>query len=80
MAWIPPQVLTLGLGLEAPWILKGQHLDTAVSPQRLDLYAEAERDSFYSCPACGKTCQAHDDADEPWRHLNRYPHASHAVP
>ncbi|SHM22093.1 hypothetical protein SAMN05878437_1832 [Vreelandella subglaciescola] len=26
------QILTLGLGLEAPWILKEQHLDTAVSP------------------------------------------------
>ena len=26
------QILTLGLGLEAPWILKNQYLDTAVSP------------------------------------------------
>jgi hypothetical protein len=23
------QIMTLGLGLEAPWILKDQHLDTA---------------------------------------------------
>ena len=36
------QILTLGLGLEAPWILKDQHLDTSVSPHRLDLYVEAE--------------------------------------
>ncbi|BBI65612.1 hypothetical protein HSBAA_PA_2150 (plasmid) [Vreelandella sulfidaeris] len=41
------QILTLGLGLEAPWILKNQHLDTAVSPHRLDLYVEAERGSLY---------------------------------
>ena len=41
------QILTLGLGLEAPWILKDQHLDTAVSPHRLDLYVEAERGSLY---------------------------------
>ncbi len=31
------QILTLGLGLEAPWILKNQYLDTAVSPHRLDV-------------------------------------------
>ncbi len=41
------QILTLGLGLEAPWILKDQHLDTSVSPHRLDLYVEAERGSLY---------------------------------
>jgi transposase len=40
------QILTLGLGLEAPWILKDQHLDTSVSPPRLDLYVEAERGSL----------------------------------
>ena len=26
------QILTLGLGLEAPWILKDQHLDTPCHP------------------------------------------------
>ena len=41
------QILALGLGLEAPWILKNQHLDTAVSPHRLDLYVEAERFCVY---------------------------------
>jgi transposase len=49
------QILTLGLGLEAPWFLKDQHLDTFVSPHRLDLYVEAERGSLYPCPECGKT-------------------------
>ncbi len=68
------QILTLGLGLEAPWILKDQHLDTAVSPHRLDLYVEAERGSLYPCPDCGKACPAHDFADKTWRHLNFFQH------
>ncbi|WP_087721083.1 ISL3 family transposase [Salinicola salarius] len=68
------QILTLGLGLEAPWILKDQHLDTAVSPHRLDLYVEAERGSLYPCPECGKACPAHDFADKTWRHLNFFQH------
>ncbi|WP_280565245.1 ISL3 family transposase [Chromohalobacter sp. 48-RD10] len=68
------QILTLGLGLEAPWVLKDQHLDTAVSPHRLDLYVEAERGSLYPCPDCGKACPAHDFADKTWRHLNFFQH------
>lgn len=58
------QILTLGLVLAAPWILKSQHLDTSVSPHRLDLNVEAERGSLYPCPEYGKTCQAHDFADK----------------
>ena len=68
------QILTLGLGLEAPWLLKDQHLDTSVSPHRLDLYVEAERGSLYPCPECGKACPAHDFADKTWRHLNFFQH------
>lgn len=68
------QILTLGLGLEAPWVLKDQHLDTSVSPHRLDLYVEAERGSLYPCPECGKACPAHDFADKTWRHLNFFQH------
>ena len=44
------QILALGLGLEAPWILKNQHLDTAVSPHRLDLYVEPVRIFSLYCP------------------------------
>ena len=58
------QILALGLGLEAPWILKNQHLDTAVSPHRLDLYVEAEHGSLYPCPECGQAYPAHDFADK----------------
>jgi transposase len=68
------QILTLGLGLEAPWVLKDQHLDTSVSPHRLDLTVEAERGSLYSCPECGNACPAHDFAEKTWRHLNFFQH------
>ncbi|BBM05631.1 hypothetical protein HAALTHF_54710n [Vreelandella aquamarina] len=44
------QILTLGLGLEAPWILKNQYLDTAVSPHRLDLYVEGGARQSLSLP------------------------------
>ena len=68
------QILTLGLGLEAPWTLKDQHLDTAVSPHRLDLHVEAERGNLYPCPECGKACPAHDFTTRTWRHLNFFQH------
>ena len=68
------QILALGLGLEAPWILKDQHLDTAVSAHRPDLDVEAERRSLYLCPVCGNACPAHDFADKSWRHLNFFRH------
>ena len=68
------QILTLGLGLQAPWILKDQHLDTNVSPHRLELFVEAERGSLYPCPECGNACPAHDFADKTWRHLNFFQH------
>ena len=71
------QILTLGLGLQAPWKLKDQHLDTSVSPHRLDLYVEAERGSLYPCPSCGKACPAHDFAEKTWRHLNFFQHHCH---
>ncbi len=68
------QILTLGLGLEALWVLKDQHLDTAVSPHRLDPYVEAERGSLYPYPEYGQACPAHDFADKTWRHLNFFQH------
>lgn len=68
------QILTLGLGLQAPWVLKNQKLDMSVSPHRLELYVEAERGSLFPCPECGKACPAHDFADKTWRHLNFFQH------
>lgn len=68
------QILTLGLGLQAPWKLANQQLDTSVSPHRLDLYVDAERGALYPCPECGTACPAHDFADKTWRHLNFFQH------
>lgn len=68
------QILTLGLGLQAPWTLKNQNLDMSVSPHRLELYVEAERGTLYPCPECGEACPAHDFADKTWRHLNFFQH------
>ena len=68
------QIFTLGLGLEAPWHVVDQHLDTSVSPHRLDLYVAAERGSMFPCPECDKACPAHDFADKTWRHLNFFQH------
>lgn len=53
-------ILIHGLGLEAAArVLKGQHLDTAVSPHRLDLNFEGERGRLYPSPECGKACPPH---------------------
>lgn len=46
------QIPTLGLDLEAPWILKDQHLDISASPLRLDLYVEVYSGSLYLYPEC----------------------------
>ena len=55
---------------DAPWILKGQHLDTP----RLDLHVEAECGSLYPFPECGEACPAHDFTSKTWRHLNFFQH------
>ncbi|MBT8764478.1 hypothetical protein KFV02_11085 [Desulfohalobiaceae bacterium Ax17] len=54
------ELLTLGLGLTAPWKIIDQHLDTSVNPHRLDIRIGAERGSLYPCPECGALCKAHD--------------------
>ena len=68
------QILTLGLGLQAPWSLKNQNLDMSVSPHRLELFVEAERGTLFPCPECGNACPAHDFSDKTWRHLNFFQH------
>lgn len=68
------QIFMLGLGLQAPWKIVSQHLDTAKSPNVLRLSIEAERGSLYPCPTCGKACQAHDYKELTWQHLNFFQH------
>jgi len=60
------QILALGLGLEAPWKLSDQHLDTSTSPNELHLTVSADRGSLFPCPECGKACPAHDFKELTW--------------
>ena len=68
------QVLLLGLGIEAPWKLVNQHLDTDKQPHELHLEIKAERGAKYACPVCGRECPAHDLQEKTWRHLNFFQH------
>lgn len=68
------QVLLLGLGIEAPWKLVNQHLDTDKQPHELHLEIKAERGAKYACPVCGRECPAHDFQEKRWRHLNLFQH------
>ena len=45
------QVFILGLGLQFPWKLVDQHLDTSTKPSVLTLNVAADRGSLYPCPA-----------------------------
>jgi len=68
------QILLLGLGLEAPWKLVDQRLDTSKQPHELHLTIKAERGAQYPCPVCGALCKAHDFKEKQWRHLNFFQH------
>ncbi len=68
------QILLLGLGIEAPWKLVDQRLDTDKQPHEQHLEVRAERGSKYACPVCGKECPAHDFQEKTWRHLNFFQH------
>lgn len=68
------EILLLGLGIQAPWKLMNQYLDTDKTPHELHLEVKAERGSKYACPECGQLCKAHDFQDKTWRHLNFFQH------
>lgn len=68
------QVLALGLGVNPPWRLVDQCLETGKSPHELHLRVEAERGSLFPCPDCGRACKAHDFDEFSWRHLNFFQH------
>jgi transposase len=67
-------IIALGLGLEAPWKIVGQVLDTDQMPPELRLVIKADRGSEFPCPECGRPCQAHDFKEMTWRHLNCFQH------
>ncbi len=59
----------LGLGLQAPWKLIDQPLNTEHSPYEFHLQLGVERGALYSCSECGIACSAHDFKEKTWRHL-----------
>lgn len=63
-------VLALGLGVNPPWRLVDQRLDTSRQPHVLEILLEAE----FPCPTCGRPCKAHDFKEFTWRHLNFFQH------
>ena len=68
------QILLLGLGLEPPWQLVDQQLDTSKQPHELHLTIKGERGAEYPCPVCGTLCKPHDFKEKQWRHLNFFQH------
>ncbi|MFP4243867.1 MAG: ISL3 family transposase [Ectothiorhodospira sp.] len=68
------EILLLGLGIQSPWELVEQRLDTDKQPHELHLQVKAERGSRYACPECGEVCPAHDFQEKTWRHLNFFQH------
>lgn len=67
-------IMTLGLGLEEPWKIVDQRLDTSKSPHELHIRISADRGSWFPCPSCGEKCKAHDFKEFTWRHLNFFQH------
>ena len=53
-------IISLGLGIQLPWRIVGQVLDTSKNPHELRIKIRADRGSKYPCPVCGKMCKAHD--------------------
>lgn len=67
-------IFSLGLGLEHPWKVVEQNLDTSTNPYELHLKIAAGRGALYPCPECGKMCKAHDFLEMSWRHLDFFQH------
>ena len=67
-------VIALGLGIDYPWKIEGQMLDTSVTPYQLKIRLKADRGSEFPCPVCGRMCKAHDFQKKTWRHLNFFQH------
>lgn len=64
----------LGIGIQPPWQLVDQHLDTSVQPHELHLHVASERGAHYPCPTCSASCPAHDFQEKRWRQLNLFQH------
>ena len=67
-------ILLLGVGIQPPWGLVDQRLDTDKQPHELHLEVKCERGMKYACPECGQSHPAHDFQKKTWRHLNFFQH------
>ena len=67
-------IFTLGLGIEPPWRIVDQRLDTGKQPHELRIELASERGGQFPCPECGALCKAHDYIEHTWRHLNFFQH------
>lgn len=67
-------IIALGLGIEAPWKISGQTLNTDHSPHELRITLSSERGSSFPCPECNEFCKPHDFKEMTWRHLNFFQH------
>ncbi len=68
------EILLLGVGIQSPWKLIEQRLETDKNPHELHLEVKAERGAKHPCPECGNDCSAHDFSEKTWRHLNFFQH------
>ncbi|CAO0824189.1 hypothetical protein DFAR_480006 [Desulfarculales bacterium] len=48
------------LGLQPPWRLMGQRVDTDKQPREAFLEIAADRSAEAPCPECGRLCKAHN--------------------
>ncbi|HBH30989.1 MAG: ISL3 family transposase [Desulfofustis sp. PB-SRB1] len=67
-------IISLGLGIEAPWKISGQSLNQELSPHELRITLSTDRGATFPCPVCKKPCKAHDFRENTWRHLNFFQH------
>ncbi len=67
-------IISFGLGIQPPWRIVGQVLDTSKNPHESRIKIRADRGSKYPRPVCGKMCKANDFQEKTWRHLNFFQH------
>ena len=69
------EVLIPGLGLQEPWEITGQTLETDKQLHILRFMVKADRGVEFPCPVWGRLCKAHDFKTMTWRrHLNFFQH------
>ena len=51
------EILLLGIGIQHPWRLVDQHLDTSTQPHELHLNVERKRGTRYACPSAVRSAR-----------------------